>query len=110
VVKVAAAVATKVFDEAQRRDPGHCRKWVALVDGNHQIDRIETEARARGTDVTIVVDFIHVLEYLWGEVWCFFLEDNTLPRPGYATGRWPCWKAAFARLPPASGDGRLRGE
>jgi len=77
VVQDAATVIAKVFDEAERRDPSHARRWVALVDGNnHQIDRIETEAKTRGVDVAIVVDLIHVLEYLWGAVWCFFPEGD----------------------------------
>lgn len=47
------------------------------MDGNnHQIDRIEAEATARGVDVTVVIDIIHVLEYLWGAVWCFFAEGD----------------------------------
>jgi len=63
VVEDAATVIAKVFDQAQRRDPNHARAWVALVDGNnHQIDRIQTEAKNRGVDVAIVVDLIHVLE------------------------------------------------
>ncbi len=62
----AATVVGRVFDEADRRDPTHARTWIALVDGNnHQIDRIHTEATRRGIDVTILCDFIHVLEYLW---------------------------------------------
>ena len=28
------AVIAAAFDEAERRDPGHCRPWTALVDGN----------------------------------------------------------------------------
>jgi hypothetical protein len=37
-----------VFAEAERRDPDHRRAWVTLVDGNnHQIPRIEAEARNR---------------------------------------------------------------
>jgi len=73
----AAAVVTQVFDEAQRRDPGHQRPWVALVDGNnHQIARIKAEAKARKLRVPIVVDFIHVLEYLWSAAWCFFAEGD----------------------------------
>ncbi|MDN5859355.1 MAG: ISKra4 family transposase, partial [Pseudonocardia sp.] len=65
------------FDEAQRRDPTHTRTWVALVDGNnHQIDRINAEARARSTPVTIVIDFVHVLEYLWKATWCFHAEGD----------------------------------
>ena len=62
----AAVVVSRVFDEADRRDPAHQRVWIALVDGNnHQIERIKAEARARQVEVTIVVDFVHVLEYLW---------------------------------------------
>jgi len=77
VVDDAATVIATVFDEAERRDPSHARRWVALVDGNnHQIDRIEEEAKTRGVDVAIVVDLIHVLEYLWGAVWCFFAEGD----------------------------------
>ncbi|MCA1671882.1 MAG: hypothetical protein LC799_06640 [Actinobacteria bacterium] len=59
-------------------DPEHKRRWVALVDGNrHQIDRIEAEAEQREVSVAVVVDLIHVLEYLWGAVWCFFAEGDT---------------------------------
>ncbi|MHB8290831.1 MAG: ISKra4 family transposase [Acidimicrobiales bacterium] len=73
VVDDAAAVVGKVFDEAERRDPAHARRWVALVDGaKHQLDCIEAEAAARQVKVTIVCDFIHVLEYLWKAAWCFF--------------------------------------
>jgi hypothetical protein len=73
----AAEVLAAVFDEAQRRDPHNQRTWIALLDGNnHQIERVTAEAAARGLSVTIVVDFIHVLEYLWGAVWCFFVEGN----------------------------------
>ena len=61
-----------VFDEAGRRDPRHERTWVALVDGdNHQIEMIRAQAAARGIDLVILIDFIHVLEYLWKAAWCF---------------------------------------
>ena len=73
---------------------------------NRQIDRIEKEATARGADVTIVVDFIHVLEYLWGAVWCFFPEGDTALRLGCMIEHWPCWKATLGRWPLASGDGQ----
>lgn len=78
----AATVLAQLFDEAERRDPSHRRTWVALVDGNnHQIDRIETESLERKVDVTIIIDFIHVLEYLWGAAWSFFNEgDNAAER------------------------------
>jgi hypothetical protein len=73
----AATVVAQIFDEADRRDPAHARTWVALVDGNnHQIDRITAEATARGVKATIVVDFVHVLEYLWRAAWSFHDEGD----------------------------------
>ena len=77
VVNTAAEVVGEIFDEADRRDPDHKRDWVALVDGNnHQIDRIQAEAKTRGVEVAIVVDLIHVLEYIWGAAWCFYAEGD----------------------------------
>jgi hypothetical protein len=78
VEKRAEAVTAEVFEEARRRDPGCQRHWVVLVDGDrHQIARIRAEAKRRGVmDVTLVVDFIHVLEYLWDAAWCFFAEGD----------------------------------
>lgn len=56
----------RAFDEADRRDPRHRRTWVALVDGNsHQIQRIKYEAKRRRVKVTIICDFVHVLQYRW---------------------------------------------
>ena len=73
----AATVVGRLFDEADRRDPTHARTWIALVDGNnHQIDRIHTEATQRRVDVTILCDFIHVLEYLWKAAWSFHDEGD----------------------------------
>ncbi|MGH9302569.1 MAG: ISKra4 family transposase, partial [Acidimicrobiales bacterium] len=66
VVTDAKEVIKAAFDEAERRDPEHLRPWVALVDGaKHQIDVIKAEAKKREVDVTIVIDCVHVLEYLW---------------------------------------------
>ena len=77
VVQDAATVISQVFAEATRRDPDHQRTWIALVDGaNHQIERIQTEAKARHVKVHIVCDFVHVLEYLWSAAWSFFAEGD----------------------------------
>ena len=79
VEKTAEEVTGEVFEEARRRDPGCRRQWVVLVDGDrHQINRVRAEAKRRGMsrDVTLVVDFIHVLEYLWDAAWCFYDEGN----------------------------------
>jgi hypothetical protein len=74
----AATVVGRLFDEANRRDPTHARTWIALVDGNnHQIDRIQAETTQRGIDVTILCDFIHVLEYLWKAAWSFHQEGDS---------------------------------
>jgi len=77
IVKAPAAVISRVFDEAQRRDPKHRRTWLALVDGaNHQIQRIKYEAKKRNVKVTIICDFVHVLEYLWNAAGCFYPEGH----------------------------------
>jgi hypothetical protein len=68
-----ATVVAAAFDEAERRDPDHKRTWVALVDGNNaQIDAMTAEAASRGVPITIVIDLVHVLEYLWKAAWSFF--------------------------------------
>ena len=62
----------KIFDEADRRDPAHLRTWIALADGDiYQLGLIQAAAAARGITPVIVIDFIHVLEYLWKTAWCF---------------------------------------
>jgi hypothetical protein len=76
VVNAPKVVIKRVFEEAQRRDPKHRRTWVALVDGaNHQIDRIKFEARKRAIKVTIVVDLVHVLQYLWNAAGCLYPDS-----------------------------------
>ena len=77
IVDDASEVISAVFEEAERRDPAHTRTWVALVDGaKHQIDCIEAEAADRGIEIRIVVDYVHVLEYLWSSAWSFFAEGD----------------------------------
>jgi hypothetical protein len=62
----------KVFAEADRRDPDRRRTWIALVDGdNYQLGLFQAAAAARGITLAVVIDFIHVLEYLWKAAWCF---------------------------------------
>jgi hypothetical protein len=77
IVKNASTVIGRVFDEAERRDPKHRRTWVALVDGNsHQIQRITFEAKKRSVEVTIICDFVHVLQYLWNAAGCLHPDDS----------------------------------
>ena len=66
------------FDEAPRRDPGHARDWVALVDGNcTQIDAITAEAATRSVKVTVLIDWLHVAGYVWDAAKAFFCTDTT---------------------------------
>jgi hypothetical protein len=63
-----------LWNEVRRRSlrgASRARPWTALVDGNNQqIMQICAQARRRKVTVTIVIDFIHVLEYLWKAAWC----------------------------------------
>jgi hypothetical protein len=70
VRKDPAEVIAAAFDEAEARDPGHLRTWVVLVDGaEHQLDLIRAEAGRRGAEIHVVIDLIHVLEYIWKAAW-----------------------------------------
>jgi len=100
VEKSAEEVTGEVFEEARHRDPKCRRRWVVLVDGDpHQIRRVRAEAERRGMsrDLTLVVDFIHVLEYLWGAAWCFFEQGDKKAE------RWVT-ERAFAVLQGRSSD------
>ena len=64
--KTPQEVIEKAFEEAAYRDPGHQKKWVALVDGNKsQIRILRRIAKDKDINLTIIVDVIHVIEYLW---------------------------------------------
>ncbi|NJO48050.1 MAG: ISKra4 family transposase, partial [Oscillatoriales cyanobacterium RM2_1_1] len=70
----AESVIHSVFEEATRRDPQHQREWVGLVDGNtHQLKVFNKTAKQTGVELTLILDFIHVLEYLWKAAFCFHL-------------------------------------
>lgn len=70
VEKPAEVVTRELFEEAERRDPGHRRRWGVLVDGErHQIERLRAEARRRGVEAVFVLDLMHVLEYLRDAAW-----------------------------------------
>jgi hypothetical protein len=72
VRKDPADMIAAAFDEAEARDPAHLRTWVVLVDGaEHQLDLVRAEAARRGVTIHIIIDIIHVLEYLWGAAWSF---------------------------------------
>jgi hypothetical protein len=84
VARAAGEVIAMMFDEAERDDPEHRRRWICLLDGNaHQIERVTAEATARQVTVTIIVDFIHVCwSNLWAAAWCLH------PRADPAAETW----------------------
>jgi hypothetical protein len=85
----AADVIAAAFAEAGRRDPAQERTWIALADGNKdQIAWIQDQAAARGITIPVIIDLIHVLEYLWDAAWSFFPEAS----PG--AGPWVRDRAA----------------
>lgn len=64
--KSATAAIFDMFDEADRRDPGKTRETVALVDGQiQQRDAILRQAAQRARALTLIIDLIHVIQYLW---------------------------------------------
>jgi hypothetical protein len=78
-------VIAAVFDQAEQRDPTHRRPWIVLVDGaRHQLDLIRAEAARRGVHIHILVDLIHVLEYLWKAAWCFHHDADPAAEPWVA--------------------------
>ena len=59
-------VVRAAFDEAAWRDPARRKTWVALSDGNEaQLALLERLGREYGVQLIIVLDLIHVIEYLW---------------------------------------------
>lgn len=59
-------VIRQAFEEALRRDPERRRRWVVLVDGEpRQLKSVKAEAKRAGVEVTLILDIVHVLEYLW---------------------------------------------
>ena len=64
--KTPELVIEEAFQEACYRDPVQEKNWVALVDGNKtQLRILRRKAAEKGIDLTIIVDVIHVIEYLW---------------------------------------------
>jgi len=80
-------VVAEAFAEAEKRDPMHTKTWVVLIDGDPKLRRwVKRAAQQLGVRVTIGLDLIHVLQYLWaaGEELCGKalqdVEEWVLPR------------------------------
>ncbi|MCL1078334.1 ISKra4 family transposase [Parashewanella spongiae] len=77
VERSAETVIEEAFLEVLERDPTQSRQWVVLVDGHpHQLKQIYRVMKKLNIDATVVMDFIHVLEYQWKAAWCLFEKDD----------------------------------
>jgi len=66
VEKEPEEVIEAIFEEALRRDPTLSRPWAILVDGGEQqLEIILANIKRYRPDVMLILDFIHVLEYVW---------------------------------------------
>jgi hypothetical protein len=73
----AQQVVDDAFGDGLRRDPERNRRWVVLVDGQpDQIKRVQRAARRAGVEITIQLDIVHVLEYLWRAAYAFHPESS----------------------------------
>src|SRR5215510_7219040 len=71
-------VVEDTFAEALRRDPDRKRRWVVLVDGNReQLKRVQRAASRAGVEITILLDIVHVLEYIWRAAYAFHPDGTT---------------------------------
>jgi hypothetical protein len=77
VEKDADEVIKAMFDEAHQRDPKHKKAWVVLVDGNkHQLRLVRSLAKKEDVEAAIILDIIHVIEYLWDAARLFNAEKD----------------------------------
>jgi len=70
-------VIEEAFLEGLRRDPERQKTWVGLVDGNaKQLKLLKSLGKKHKVEVTIVMDIIHVSEYLWSASTVFNEESK----------------------------------
>lgn len=67
----------EAFQEGMDRDPKRQKTWAAVVDGNDtQLRLLKKLARKHKIELTIVLDVIHVLDYLWKAGRAFHAEAS----------------------------------
>lgn len=77
VEKEPEEVIEDAFLDACSRDPKGKKKWVVLLDGNaDQLALVKAAAKRHRRDVVIILDVIHVLEYLWKAAYVFHGEGT----------------------------------
>jgi len=87
VEKEPEEVIEDAFLDACSRDPKRKKKWVVLLDGNaDQLALVRAAAKRHRRKITIVLDVIHVLEYLWKAAYVFH-ADGTPEAEAWVTER-----------------------
>ena len=70
-------VISSAFDEALHREPSKQKRFCALVDGNKkQLSLMKKFAKKHNLNLTIVLDIIHVIEYLWKAAFVFYSNTD----------------------------------
>ncbi len=78
IEKTPEQIVKEMFQEASYRDRTDEKIWVALVDGNkNQISILKRLAKKSALDLTIIVDLMHVIEYLWDAARVFHPESGS---------------------------------
>ena len=87
VVDNMSDVIEQAFALADQLDLDRTKPRIVLVDGNKdQIRLVGKIAKEQGVRVVILVDLIHVLEYLWKAAYCF-CDDGTREAEQWVTER-----------------------
>jgi hypothetical protein len=73
VEKSKDAVIDEVAAEVDRRDPARGKRRVVVTDGERALQK---RAAAAIVAITMVLDFLHVLEKLWKAAYCFHAEGS----------------------------------
>jgi hypothetical protein len=77
IEKTPEQVIDAAFQEGLRRDPERKKTWVGLVDGNEtQIELLQAGAKRYALSLLILLDIIHVIEYLWRAARVFHEEAS----------------------------------
>ena len=80
-------VVDQAFQEAHARDPERRKHWIVLVDGDRkQLCWIQRAAKRHSARITIILDIIHVIEYLWMAAHAFH-GDGTKEAEQYVSER-----------------------